>query len=156
MRGKVVHIYYAALCIGITPAHAGKSRACVGRYCESRDHPRACGEKPVFAAVDQLPVGSPPRMRGKDVIQNMDFVWLGITPAHAGKRDVSASTVKPYRDHPRACGEKGFRKLSTSCDLGSPPRMRGKADVGNRVDRPVGITPAHAGKRRTTSPRLPR
>ena len=53
---------------------------------------------------------------------------MGITPAHAGKRDTTVWTCEPVRDHPRTCGEKFLQ--SPLCPL------------------PSRITPAHAGKRR--------
>ena len=50
----------------ITPAYAGKSTAaqCTGNHIE--DHPRLCGEKPIFVEPDTEISGSPPPMRGKD------------------------------------------------------------------------------------------
>ena len=66
MRGKAVHrdIFFCTL--GITPAHAGKR---ADRFCcwsAAGDHPRACGEKSSVNNPTARPVGSPPRMRGKD------------------------------------------------------------------------------------------
>ena len=52
---------------GITPACAGKSNLFVFRRIEPKDHPRVCGEKLYTPCVIAPNVGSPPRMRGKDV-----------------------------------------------------------------------------------------
>ena len=70
---------------GITPACAGKSlaRSCLPGCL--RDHPRVCGEKLFQSPLLRLPLGSPPRVRGKvSHVQVLQF-WAGITPAHAGK-----------------------------------------------------------------------
>ena len=54
----------------------------------------------------------------------------------------------PYvqMNHPRACGEKGFRALLKAALLGSPPRMRGKECRLSMQHCLQRITPAHAGK----------
>ena len=59
------------------------------------------------------------------------------------------------RDHPRVCGEKPSASLITSVVAGSPPRMRGKAEIAAGTSRTVRITPAYAGKR-STSPTMTR
>ena len=91
-------------------------------------------------------MGSPPRMRGKDLRSACFAFPKGITPAHAGKRKRSEVTESHDQDHPRACGEKAMWCRCYGLSGGSPPRMRGKV-----LDFFVelifkGITPAHAGK----------
>ena len=68
-----------------------------------------------------LPMGSPPRGRGKVLYRVPEVVPVspphrrgkayeqlqsGITPAQAGKRRQSSHCLRPDRDHPRAGGEK--------------------------------------------------
>ena len=86
-------------------------------------------------------------MRGKDANGLNMLSNLGITPAYAGKRPSRLRRDHERRDHPRVCGEKFWRFLSRLPDVGSPPRMRGKAlaTIGNIAG--TGITPAYAGKR---------
>ena len=55
--------------------------------------------------------------------------------------------MRPFRDHPRVCGEKLHRKLSATIFTGSPPRMRGKEIDQSGYKMKYGITPAYAGKR---------
>ena len=86
MRGKARQNHIIGYRAGITPAHAGKRKACVPLMSRDRDHPRTCGEKPAQSLVPQ--------------------VGAGITPAHAGKRACTSGTIPMYRDHPRTCGEK--------------------------------------------------
>ena len=90
----------------------------------------------------------PPRMRGK-VHHNPDGVLdFRITPTYAGKRSGRSGPIAYSQDHPRVCGEKEAYSHSKESIWGSPPRMRGKADVPVRIGPAVGITPAYAGKRR--------
>ena len=97
-----------------------------------KDHPRTCGEKALpftdFIAI----IGSPPHMRGKDDINLCRCRKLGITPAHAGKSQLS--------------------NLTQIYLIGSPPHMRGKATSSDFVGFAERITPAHAGKSRAPPP----
>ena len=90
--------------------------------------------------------GSPPRMRGKVEQMLVDPVGDGITPAHAGKRHGICYGAAGLEDHPRACGEKPRDYERLYWYIGSPPRMRGKAEAAEAITQVIGITPAHAGK----------
>ena len=89
-------------------------------------------------------------MRGKVPAGFLEVVQPRITPAYAGKSVISGSLWLSSRDHPRVCGEKGFSAFLGNCCAGSPPRMRGKADLCIGSERQTGITPAYAGKRERT------
>ena len=150
MRGKAKQIHPKAGRKRITPAHAGK-RPCVRVFMPaSRDHPRACGEKKSKQTGTQSPTGSPPRMRGKVYQEPEAVVFARITPAHAGKRRRHFGPEHRRQDHPRACGEKDDWKRMNCQIQGSPPRMRGKAELQPTPAAEPRITPAHAGKRRWT------
>ena len=45
-------------------------------------------------------------MRGKGFDADCVGVRTGITPAYAGKRDITIPADAPVQDHPRLCGEK--------------------------------------------------
>ena len=126
MRGKVVMWVLRKLPFGITPAHAGKSRPLSQLAFSTRDHPRACGEKKRTGSCPSVPIGSPPRMRGKVCGIPTTSPSSGITPAHAGKRETQHPRNRCYTDHPRACGEKPHYCYHCANYQGSPPRMRGK------------------------------
>ena len=147
MRGKGPKGARPLLDTRITPAYAGKSVRLFGLQGPGRDHPRVCGEKLKAKAVGAMASGSPPRMRGKGkrVLQNLERV--GITPAYAGKRHTAWTVCRSQKDHPRVCGEKCQTSEKPPVRPGSPPRMRGKAPLPQRQQRPNGITPADAGKR---------
>ena len=78
----------------ITPAYAGKR--CLGHLfqVELRDHPRVCGEKDLYGDATVREWGSPPRMRGKDLLVGGQLAAFGITPAYAGK-SIRRSACEP-------------------------------------------------------------
>ena len=65
-------------------------------------------------------------MRGKRDCLLLEAVDFGITPAHAGKTEISAARKCKSQDHPRACGENLAVLVLSAAEKGSPPRMRGK------------------------------
>ena len=147
MRGKAFLRQCRNRCIGITPAHAGKRHTLVPCWVVLRDHPRTCGEKRVRCIVRRPSAGSPPHMRGKEMFVKGKWKPNRITPAHAGKSASHGCGSRGWRDHPRTCGEKFNCNPGSPQHWGSPPHMRGKASSLSGEDFPIGITPAHAGKR---------
>ena len=127
MRGKVIHSLCDRPQRGITPAYAGKRRACWWTHRRTRDHPRVCGEKCAWPPGCGSLTGSPPRMRGKDPGTFRTVSVSRITPAYAGKRFSTPSIPQTRGDHPRVCGEKNATISRSVRFTGSPPRMRGKA-----------------------------
>ena len=149
MRGKAWKAHDGPPDFGITPAHAGKSRARIECAVIVWDHPRTCGEKLPWLTVNGNQYGSPPHMRGKVVMVPLSSLLVGITPAHAGK---SAQIFRPCGeqwDHPRTCGEKDYEIYTILRESGSPPHMRGKVLLLCVLRWFAGITPAHAGKSRS-------
>ena len=94
-------------------------------------------------------------MRGKGVNVAVSDALVGITPAYAGKRNVAMRQKYAIWDHPRVCGEKGGQFIDWLTNLGSSPRMRGKAALCGEDQRLIGITPAYAGKSRCRAVRQP-
>ena len=167
MRGK------APLALGhghqpwITPAYAGKRFSAPLGGGKKGDHPRVCGEKSGHFWRGGIQMGSPPRMRGKETQVAEDEAPEGITPAYAGKRNMSGHCGRRTWDHPRVCGEKTIEEIAVTQAvgitpayagkrlskklpllklLGSPPRMRGKEFRQPDFLPPDRITPAYAGK----------
>ena len=105
---------------GITPADAGKTKPTDGYILRKQDHPRGCGENVPIAMRTVLSLGSPPRMRGKQLVARGGLDRVRITPADAGK------TKHKCRRANRRCG--------------SPPRMRGKQFIRQHIaqDHPRG------------------
>ena len=146
MRGKGPVRRRDGAGMGITPAYAGKSSQYGLRGWFFQDHPRVCGEKIPLHIRAKVALGSPPRMRGKDGVNDSAQAVTGITPACAGKRDKAGLPFAPVRDHPRVCGEKNNTAKTYSNMEGSPPRMRGKGQAACEVVVEFWITPACAGK----------
>ena len=92
-------------------------------------------------------LGSPPPMRGKASISQVQATMGRITPAYAGKRCSYAYKATQNEDHPRLCGEKGLLGNCQNMGRGSPPPMRGKVYHGYGKEQGQRITPAYAGKR---------
>ena len=90
MRGKVAPSTPKRKTMRITPAYAGKSFSSVRSVSRSTDHPRLCGEKCYWKMDRYTKLGSPPPMRGKVSDGGTGVLAGGITPAYAGKSDLSA------------------------------------------------------------------
>ena len=85
-------------------------------------------------------------MRGKGSNRPAYLCKNRITPAYAGKSANVPAGFWCFRDHPRVCGEKFATMFENMFMVGSPPRMRGKADECFFILLHDGITPAYAGK----------
>ena len=90
-------------------------------------------------------------MRGKGSNLTSNAVQSGITPACAGKSRPEEHHLSDRGDHPRLCGEKAVLHKNRPFSPGSPPLVRGKDTYVTYVPKSLRITPACAGKRRTTS-----
>ena len=147
VRGKGADEQGVGGVAGITPAYAGKRVRCSQQALPCTDHPRMCGEKVAMVTTAVSTPGSPPRMRGKDLLIEHCLFTEGITPAYAGKSRYLMRKSGEQKDHPRVCGEKELRQAIAVQHIGSPPRMRGKVAMFCRAVRAHRITPAYAGKR---------
>ena len=146
-RGKVGLDGGLSEAVGITPAQAGKSKLALCTPSCPTDHPCAGGEKNKELEGVWLPMGSPPRGRGKDQNCKKQLEADGITPAWAGKSQSKLRGSASRKDHPRVGGEKGEKGGRSHEQQGSPPRGRGKAHKLIKQRHVAGITPAWAGKR---------
>ena len=140
---------------GITPAWAGKSCLVLCKRCRNWDHPRVGGEKRDSLFPLQATLGSPPRGRGKATSFSRFCLSGRITPAWAGKSTAVHCGVNVRKDHPRVGGEKLLSVTTIRSFLGSPPRGRGKVEIGNLLLVGGGITPAWAGKSQSQPPAFP-
>ena len=85
-------------------------------------------------------------MRGKDDEDMSKLKESRITPAYAGKSLPPKVRWELAVDHPRLCGEKQVYRQPKLSVQGSPPPMRGKADMIMLILLNFRITPAYAGK----------
>ena len=126
MRGKVYMSRYYLQTVRITPAYAGKRQVRCSYLPSCEDHPRLCGEKPYR--------------------QKIHHRVSRITPAYAGKSTGTRLFANIDPDHPRLCGEKIRLMYEGLAPIGSPPPMRGKANLVWCTQCENRITPAYAGK----------
>ena len=146
VRGKPGNAGREHVCARITPACAGKTTCPMLDTQRTSDHPRVCGENPVFPAAPLDMRGSPPRVRGKLGAAGEIKQRIRITPACAGKTGPRHERRGRRTDHPRVCGENTTLKAGLSMCDGSPPRVRGKPQKERRRAAFRRITPACAGK----------
>ena len=111
-----------------------------------------CGENQVLVRHTQADRGSPPRVRGKQILASIQNAEKGITPACAGKTTAPPLIGVAFRDHPRVCGENGLGRVRRGNPEGSPPRVRGKQSDVRETSQCGRITPACAGKTSTRTP----
>ena len=90
-------------------------------------------------------------MRGKPHHASANTYKRRITPAYAGKTLRQRMSRKSHEDHPRVCGENIINGNSDYNIEGSPPRMRGKRTSRKQLHFHARITPAYAGKTRTSA-----
>ena len=135
---------------GITPAWAGKRRQFWQRFLHGLDHPRMGGEKMRHMARNKNSKGSPPHGRGKENGVRVFKHLTRITPAWAGKSHAVHSPSHGAGDHPRMGGEKAGKERHHNPIRGSPPHGRGKVSFLYASPFCGGITPAWAGKRRSS------
>ena len=89
--------------------------------------------------------GSPPHARGIRIIEELDKIAIGITPACAGNTLYNTTGILLFRDHPRMRGEYELSQDSRLNFTGSPPHARGIPVYNQYHKRNAGITPACAG-----------
>ena len=147
-RGKPACTIRRGQCIGLIPAHAGKTvRPWLYRR-RDRAHPRSRGENRVASRSDSFCAGSSPLTRGKLLRIICPVLGQGLIPAHAGKTcDARASAILP-RAHPRSRGENAQLFVPYVNDGGSSPLTRGKRAAQRSRPASTGLIPAHAGKTR--------
>ena len=95
-------------------------------FGKSRDHPHACGDKPLAQMLSRVQEGSSPRVWGQvlDAITMVSFI--GIIPTRVGTRLSLVVLFVLSLDHPHACGDKQIRFAGETLSAGSSPRVWGQ------------------------------
>ena len=153
VRGKPFVSLFASTHTRITPAGAGKTMCVTTKTQTPQDHPRRCGENRKRNKLCSWIDGSPPQVRGKLACRCWSPSTAGITPAGAGKTRQPQVLKSGGWDHPRRCGENVIGSSKQGKPCGSPPQVRGKLAIRGFPLGMDGITPAGAGKTRTSATR---
>ena len=145
VRGTEKSQAFARRDFRITPACAG-NRSIGGKGKNyAKDHPRVCGEQRIAGKCKMREVGSPPRVRGTEVLDTISGKLGRITPACAGNRLRRHYSFELLQDHPRVCGEQAANIPRRPPLMGSPPRVRGTDNTDGDTMSTRRITPACAG-----------
>ena len=115
IRGKLRTPYARLPDCGITPAYTGKTFCTEHHVFPFWDHPRVYGENPNEDGEAEAPATSPPRIRGKPLIEHCQRRRIRITPAYTGKTYPGSGSRRWWKDHPRVYGE------NLLCSFVNPP-----------------------------------
>ena len=145
-RGKPACTIRRARCIGLIPAHAGKTPKERARGLSQGAHPRSRGENLEFTRMTRRDSGSSPLTRGKRLRATAGNATCGLIPAHAGKTPGAGDDGRAHRAHPRSRGENISHSRRYSSHAGSSPLTRGKQPWPPESAFQRRLIPAHAGK----------
>ena len=104
-----------------------------------------CGEHTDLGKIVRVQWGSSPHVRGALSDQEGTYQAIGIIPACAGSTQTLPVSTRPYRDHPRMCGEHDPPCWSLHVFQGSSPHVRGARLERDENPSGSGIIPACAG-----------
>ena len=139
----------------LIPAHAGKTCGGPALMTGPRAHPRSRGENQIYDLGYYRERGSSPLTRGKRCPRQRPGTPRGLIPAHAGKTTSPRLRTPSRGAHPRSRGENFAGLKGKVSSAGSSPLTRGKPLVSERLKLGKGLIPAHAGKTRPGTPRVP-
>ena len=145
-RGKLGSPRSQPPCLGLIPAHAGKTQFRAGRCSTRTAHPRSRGENHGVHVEGNAHDGSSPLTRGKRRVHRKAEALCGLIPAHAGKTRSIPTPGTGTRAHPRSRGENSRSICPRIDSSGSSPLTRGKLNVAQLLADGVRLIPAHAGK----------
>ncbi len=144
--GKVYKKVHALLAGRIIPTGVGKSVGLSPLDSTVPDHPHGCGEKVVITIPNIDPVGSSPRVWGKEWLDLGRLEYFRIIPTGVGK-SLRPPLMFMYRpDHPHGCGEKIANVVVSLLTSGSSPRVWGKESICEEIDVTSRIIPTGVGK----------
>ena len=146
VRGKLTITLQHLQANRIIPASAGQTVQGVSRIGADKDHPRECGANSRINVMVRLPVGSSPRVRGKQVKGVLRAQFGRIIPASAGQTASRSCCRGSAGDHPRECGANCALADKSVFEGGSSPRVRGKHTRAAEGAVHLRIIPASAGQ----------
>ena len=145
MRGPQLQNVYTGADKRIIPAYAGTTHKLSIYIDDATDHPRLCGDHMSTLMTSPYIPGSSPPMRGPHAIADAKSEDERIIPAYAGTTCVGEIREAASEDHPRLCGDHGWRRVTVPSDMGSSPPMRGPQTRFTEIKEDCRIIPAYAG-----------
>ena len=112
-----------------------------------KDHPHACGDKPIALATFSTSVGSSPRVWGQEIYDKLTEMRARIIPTRVGTSQHRQSNAVTGKDHPHACGDKAEASEPARQELGSSPRVWGQDHFPPALCAVVRIIPTRVGTR---------
>ena len=109
-RGKLCIGCVRGACVGLIPAHAGKTQRDRPRPHRDGAHPRSRGENALAVRVAVGNEGSSPLTRGKLPPSTRPGRRARLIPAHAGKTACRACGGWGLGAHPRSRGENSLKR----------------------------------------------
>ena len=111
---------------GIIPTRVGTSPYQISYRKTPRDHPHACGDKPVLNHLELVAHGSSPRVWGQAALALRGNKGVRIIPTRVGTSLAKHVCRSVCRDHPHACGDKPDSSKTPRPRSGSSPRVWGQ------------------------------
>ena len=145
-RGKRVECGDEPCGRGLIPAWTGKTSRASTWPTTGASHPRMDGENLMRWRVSGPATGLSPRGRGKQTIEEGDFLVFRLIRARAGKTEQSSGQPHSWPAHPRAGGENAASSTPIGTLRGSSPRGRGKLHHAEAPIQQIRLIPARAGK----------
>ena len=138
-------------CVGLIPAHAGKTSPPRRALSHTGAHPRSRGKNTNIGHTSAENPGSSPLTREKHEYRSHVGGESGLIPTHARKTSRKPLLPTARLAHPRSRWENMQAAMQLTRDNGSSPLTRGKHSPCLPVHTLVGLIPAHAGK----TPKVP-
>ena len=146
VRGRVAcRVLQRPIC-RFTPACTGKRNNLFRMLRIMSVHPRVYGEEAGRLGHTRIADGSPPRVRGRGRKESSRQPQRRFTPACTGKSRGCHLQAASESVHPRVYGEEVGLGTQTLRLRGSPPRVRGRAQMDSGAADASRFTPACTGK----------
>ena len=148
MWGQALLPFLIFFDLGIIPTRVGTRTAQGAVIATRKDHPHACGDKFVGAAMPPHILGSSPRVWGQDTEKIHNGGYPGIIPTRVGTSFVWFYSYFGGQDHPHACGDKTVQRIDYLMKAGSSPRVWGQGSIRAGNISITGIIPTRVGTSR--------
>ena len=155
MWGQEIGGASTAKCDRIIPMRVGTSRQDFQLQFCHRDHPHACGDKPLSTVAYNRRWGSSPCVWGQDFFDVTFNASYRIIPMRVGTRYSNQVFPSLCWDHPHACGDKLLRSHALKHSSGSSPCVWGQVAIEPLSIIRRRIIPMRVGTSKSSTQRFP-